>query len=97
MSDTPHASSNSKRSEDGWTPVAYERNGVCVEGQYKVENQTMTVTCATGSKTAQVSRLPHNALARFVLSELISPASNHQQAPGRGVTVLRRRTLNNRG
>lgn len=77
MSDTPRARPNRKNSEDGWTPVAYERNGVCVEGQYKVENQTMTVTCATGSKTVRVNRLPHHALARFVLSELVCPASNH--------------------
>ncbi|HIH2751435.1 TPA: hypothetical protein ACYLN4_007273 [Burkholderia lata] len=66
-----------EKNKDGWTPVAYERNGVRVEGQYKVEGQTMTVTCATGSKTARVNRLPHDALARFVLSELVFPLSNH--------------------
>ncbi|WP_279613421.1 hypothetical protein [Burkholderia gladioli] len=42
-----------------------------------MENETMTVTCATGSKTARVNRLPHHALARFVLSELVCPASTH--------------------
>lgn len=39
MRDTPHASPNRKKSEDGWTPVAYERNGVCAEEQYKVKTK----------------------------------------------------------